>query len=384
VFLTREVILHIDMDAFFTSCEELKNKNLKNKIFVVATRTKHSVVASANYKARALGIKAGMPLFKAKEKLSNLLIIESDLNFYQNMSSQIFTFIKKRYSQKIEVTSIDECYLNVTNNYSTFGTVTNLINNIQKNIWIKFKLTCSIGASFSKFFAKIAANINKPNNFFIINENNYKFKLDNFSINIIPGIGQVAYSKLFALNIKTIKEFKDYLLHNYHNVNNVFNSKIIALGFLNELLGRSNLNINLNKIQKSISIEKTFVNSLGNLNIIYFQFQILVKKLFLEVKSKGFIFSTLKIKLKDTNFCNYLFQIKLKNNNNKFNYVFSKLQLLVKTKWNKKPLRLIGVCFANLQFSFNLYLQKRIFDDNSWKSNLKTIINKKYQTKIIL
>ena len=192
MFLTREVILHIDMDAFFTSCEELKNKNLKNKIFVVATRTKHSVVASANYKARALGIKAGMPLFKAKEKLSNLLIIESDLNFYQNMSLQIFTFIKKRYSQKIEVTSIDECYLNVTNNYAKFGSVTNLILNIQKNIYRQFKLTCSIGASFSKFFAKIAANINKPNNFFIINQHNYQFQLDNFKINIIPGIGLVA------------------------------------------------------------------------------------------------------------------------------------------------------------------------------------------------
>jgi len=371
------------MDAFFTSCEERRNKNLKNKIFVVANRSKSSVVASSNYKARKLGIKSAMPLFKAKQILNNLLIIESDLKYYQTISNQIFVFIKKKYTNKIEVTSIDECYLDVSLIYAKFKNVRGLILNIQKNIFAQFNLTCSIGASFSMFFAKISANINKPNGYFIITEKNYKQIIDHFKIDIVSGIGKSAQLKLLNLNVKTIKDLKLYLQENYNNKNNVFNSKIIAQKLLNEFNGNFNANLNLKHIKKSISVEKTFETNLSNIDLINLQFEKLLKKLFLELNSESFLFKTLKIKLKDVNFNVYSFQSNLKNYSNDFNYVFKKLKSLFKTNWNKNSLRLIGVGFANLKFSFNTFVQEKFLFEEHSKNDLKTKINKKYQAKII-
>ncbi|WP_342268423.1 DNA polymerase IV [Spiroplasma endosymbiont of Aspidapion aeneum] len=199
-----KVILLMDMDAFFASCHEAIDPKLKEKPLVVCSPNSRAIITTSNYKARSIGIKSGMPYFKAKKLSNNLNIATPDYQLYSNFSSKIFELLIDEYTPKVEVASIDECYIDATNIWHKYGSIKKLCLDIQRKIYKEFKLTCSIGASYTRFFAKMAVSFNKPNGVKIIKGDDYKKEIWQLDIEKMFMIGPSTAVKLREINIKTI------------------------------------------------------------------------------------------------------------------------------------------------------------------------------------
>ncbi len=159
----RKTIFHIDLDAFFCSCEEKVDPKLHNTAFVVAGRTKRSVIGCASYPARKLGIRAAMPTYMARQKFPGLTIINGHYELYDKVSMEFFAYIKKHFSNICEEMSIDECFLDVTQTLKHYDNdPIKLAKTLQDNVYKTLKLSVSIGISHNKFLAKMATDLNKP------------------------------------------------------------------------------------------------------------------------------------------------------------------------------------------------------------------------------
>ncbi|WP_186788050.1 hypothetical protein [Spiroplasma clarkii] len=122
---TNKVIFLLDMDAFFAACHIATDQSLADKNVIVATPNNKSIISTASYNARKFGVRAGMPVFKARELCPNLTIVNSDFSLYIKFSHLVFDLISENFTDQIEVASVDECYIDVTNIWKKYGTVKN-------------------------------------------------------------------------------------------------------------------------------------------------------------------------------------------------------------------------------------------------------------------
>jgi DNA polymerase-4 len=155
-------ILHIDINSFFASVEELLNPHYANHPIIVAGRTKRSVVSSANYLARSYGVKAAMPLHLALRLCPNAIIARPHFDVYRNYADKFFNIIAVDFTNRIEVSSIDECYVDITHLIKEHITPYQIAKKIQNTILSKIKLRCSIGIGPNKFLAKMGSDYKKP------------------------------------------------------------------------------------------------------------------------------------------------------------------------------------------------------------------------------
>ncbi len=158
----KKVIIHIDINAFFASCEEANNPSLRGKPIVVGGVTKRSVVASPNYEARKYGIKAAMPIFMVKNLCPEAVVVSHKFELYESYSRQFIDLLLEHISNKIEYASIDECYMDITNLVTTTNTPLKIAQKIQKLVKTKLSLNVSIGISYNKFLAKMGSDYKKP------------------------------------------------------------------------------------------------------------------------------------------------------------------------------------------------------------------------------
>jgi DNA polymerase-4 len=165
------------MDAFFASVEQVKNPSLKDKPFIVCWIGKHSIVSSPNYVARTYGIKAAMPIHTAQNLCKNLILVPIDFKAYQQFHDRFVDIIKSNYSKIIEVSSIDECYIDITHLVKNKIEAIALAKTIQDKIYDELKITCSIGVSNNKFLAKMGSDLRKPFGISPIYKTNIKDKL---------------------------------------------------------------------------------------------------------------------------------------------------------------------------------------------------------------
>ncbi|ATZ18015.1 Y-family DNA polymerase [Mesoplasma melaleucae] len=250
-----KVILHLDMDAFFASCEQAHDKSLRNKPVVVSRNHDKSIIIASSYDARKYGIKVGTPIFKAKElAYGELVIREVNRELYEDYSKRIFNLIKDQFTYKVEVLGIDECFIDGTNIWKRYGNVQNLCLAIQAAVYQETGLTCSIGASFTRLFAKMGSDIKKPNGFTMITKENFKTLIWNKPIEDVIGVGSSSLEKMQNLNVKTVN---DFIKLDQKVINDTFG--LAGYKMYEKLNG-----INNNKIAywdtsiKSISNEKTF------------------------------------------------------------------------------------------------------------------------------
>lgn len=163
--MDRKTIFHIDFDAFFASVEENFNPEYNNKPLVVGSKSNGSIVSSANYIARKFGVRSAMPIFQAKKLCPSLIIAEVDYPKYERVSAYVFSYLRDFVSNKMEVASIDECYMDVTDILEKNSEISasDFAKKIQKQIYELTQLTVSIGISSNLFLAKMASDQNKPN-----------------------------------------------------------------------------------------------------------------------------------------------------------------------------------------------------------------------------
>ncbi len=193
-------IIHVDMDAFFASIEQRDFSEYRGRPLVVGGSAKRGVVAAASYEARKFGIHSAMPSSRAASLCKDLIFVKGRYEVYSSTSKQIME-IFNRYTDLVEAMSLDEAYLDVTENNLNEPLALEIAKQIQNDIWNETQLTASAGVSYNKFLAKIASDLNKPNGIKVIHPTQAVEILSKLPIHKFYGIGKVTADKLRQRNI---------------------------------------------------------------------------------------------------------------------------------------------------------------------------------------
>ena len=200
------LILHVDMDAFFASVEQLDNKSLKGKPVIVGGVSERGVVSTCSYEARKYGIHSAMPIFIARKLCPHGVYLKTRMYRYKEVSKQVFNILKD-VTDIIEPLSIDEAYLDISNN--RFKSGIEAANYIKSRVLREVGLTISIGISYNKFLAKLASDWNKPNGIKVITKDMVPNILLPFPVSKIYGLGKKSVEKLNNMGIFTVKDLYD-------------------------------------------------------------------------------------------------------------------------------------------------------------------------------
>src|SRR5207302_1171750 len=188
-------IIHVDMDAFYASVEQRDDQQLRGKPVIVAWRGNRSVVCAASYEARAFGVRSAMPAMRAERLCPGAVFLPPDFTRYRAVSHDVRE-IFKRHTDRIEPLSLDEAYLDVTENKTGLPTATMVARTIREQIRQELNLTASAGVAPNKFLAKIASDWRKPDGLFVIQPDDVDAFLSPLSVVRLPGVGKVTGEKL--------------------------------------------------------------------------------------------------------------------------------------------------------------------------------------------
>jgi DNA polymerase-4 len=245
-------IVHVDMDAFYASVEQRDNPELRGKPVVVAWRGNRSVVCAASYEARRYGVRSAMPAVRAERLCPEAIFIPPDFVRYKTASSAVRE-IFQRHTNLIEPLSLDEAYLDVTENKMQLPTATRVAKMIREQIREELNLTASAGVAPNKFLAKIASDWKKPNGLFVIQPHEVQSFLLPLPVGRIPGVGQVTENRMKAVGIATVGDLYSLGLS---TLEDHFGSYGLRLYQLARGIDRNP--VVPNRVSKSISAEDTF------------------------------------------------------------------------------------------------------------------------------
>jgi DNA polymerase-4 len=200
-------IVHIDMDAFYASVEQRDDPQLRGKPVIVAWRGKRSVVCAASYEARKFGVRSAMPAVRAERLCPNAVFLPPDFPRYRAVSRQVREILR-RHTDLIEPLSLDEAYLDVSENKTSLRTATLVARTIREQIRTELQLTASAGVAPNKFLAKIASDWKKPDGLFVIQPEEVGAFLLPLPVGRLPGVGKVTEEKLKSFEVHTIMHLR--------------------------------------------------------------------------------------------------------------------------------------------------------------------------------
>jgi DNA polymerase-4 len=207
--MAQRKIVHVDMDAFYASVEQRDDANLRGKPVVVAWRGNRSVVCAASYEARRFGIRSAMPTLRAEHLCPDAIFVPPDFTRYRAVSKQTRE-IFKRHTDLIEPLSLDEAYLDVTENKTGLATATRVARAIKAQIRGELSLTASAGVAPNKFLAKIASDWRKPDGLFVIQPEDIDTFLPPLPVGRLPGVGKVTELRLSEMGVKTVGDLRAF------------------------------------------------------------------------------------------------------------------------------------------------------------------------------
>jgi DNA polymerase-4 len=200
-------IIHVDMDAFYASVEQRDDPQLRGKPVVVAWKGNRSVVCAASYEARAYGVRSAMPAVRAERLCPAAIFVAPDFTRYRAVSKSVRE-IFQRHTDLIEPLSLDEAYLDVTQNKTGVPTATLVARTIREQIRHELNLTASAGVAPNKFLAKLASDWRKPDGLFVIQPEEIDAFLVPLPVGRLPGVGKVTGEKLAKLGIQTVGDLR--------------------------------------------------------------------------------------------------------------------------------------------------------------------------------
>jgi len=248
---TRKII-HVDMDAFYASVEQRDDPQLRGKPVVVAWRGKRSVVCAASYEARKFGVRSAMPAVTAERLCPDAIFIPPDFTRYRTVSRSVRE-IFLRHTDLVEPLSLDEAYLDVTENKSNLSSATEVAQTIRQQIREEQNLTASAGVAPNKFLAKIASDWRKPDGLFVIKPAEVFDFLTPLPVERIPGVGKVTARRLAEMNIRTVGDIRALDLPALQQRFGRYGMRLHELA-----LGIDNNPVEPNRPTQSISAEDTF------------------------------------------------------------------------------------------------------------------------------
>ena len=200
--MNHRIILHIDMDAFFISVEQRDDPSLRGRAAAVCGSLSRSVVTSANYEARPYGIRAGMPVQEAKRKCPQLILVKGNHSKYTETAARIFSVLKE-VTPLVEVASIDEAYLDITQSVLLFKSPLHIARSIKDRIRDQERLTCSVGIAPNRLLAKVGSRLKKPDGLVVIPKEGVDSLLKELPVSRLFGIGPKLEKELNGMGIVT-------------------------------------------------------------------------------------------------------------------------------------------------------------------------------------
>lgn len=379
-------IFHLDLDAFFASVEEAKNPKLKSKPVVISSHSMNSVISTANYVARKKGIKSAMPIFKAKQLCPELIIVPLDFHSYEEYSIKFINILKEKFTNQIEICSIDECYMDVNKILSKYkNDPIFLAKKIQQKISTALNITVSVGIGYNKFTAKMATDINKPNGVTVINDENYKQILWPMDIGQMFFVGKKTAEKLKEININTIGDLAQY--SDLDKLKSVLNKNWLEYHQHANGLGNDQLDYSKN-VPKSLSVSRTFLSPTSNEIEIINEIKTLTIELFEKLKYHNLSAKTYGIHYKDINRNSFTKNMTLSKYICTYEDLLDNLIKLFEDIYSNQTWRLIGVNVSNLiQLETNednifSFIKNDKKNENKIDDIIK-IINEKFEQNLV-
>lgn len=334
-------IIHIDMDAFYASVEQHDNPELKGKPVCVGGG-QYGVVAAASYEARKYGIRSAMPGRLALEKCPHLIVIKPRFQRYKEISQQIRSIFYE-YTDLVEPLSLDEAYLDVTENKKNIESANEIAKEIRRKIFETTGLTASAGISVNKFLAKVASDYNKPNGQKTVHPTQIQDFMEKLPIEKFYGIGKVTANKMHELHIFSGKDLKAKSLE-----------QLIALFgksgayYYNVVRGIHHSEVKPFRIAKSVGVEETFFENLLEENEVFSQLKTIAEALEGRAEKKNILGKTLTLKIKYKDFSVFTRSKTRESFYSGADDFFNTAQTLWELRPYDKPIRLLGISLSNL------------------------------------
>jgi len=249
---TSRKIVHIDMDAFYASVEQRDDPSLRGKPVVVAWKGKRSVVCAASYEARRFGVRSAMPAITAERLCPEAIFVAPDFTRYKE-ASQGAREIFHRHTDLVEPLSLDEAYLDVTENKTGLPTATRVAKTIRQQIREELNLTVSAGVAPNKFLAKIASDWRKPDGLFVIQPHEVQDFLLPLPVGRVPGVGKVTESRMQTVGVTTVGDLYRLKLSDLEDYFGSYGTRLYQLA-----RGIDHNPVIADRASKSISAEDTF------------------------------------------------------------------------------------------------------------------------------
>ena len=336
-------IIHIDMDAFFASVEQRDNPQYRGKPIAVGHSGTRGVVMTASYEARKFGVRSAMSSKYALKLCPNLIFVASHFDVYKTASKKMKE-IFLRYTDLIEPISIDEAFLDVTENKLNISSATIIAKKIKQNIKDELNLTATAGVSINKFLAKVASGLNKPDGLNVIKPGETEKFIDQLPIKKIPGIGKVTGEKFENLGVKLGKDLKklelQFLLNKFGKQGKYFYNVVRCV---------DNNPIKTNRIRKSIGAELTFSEDIDDIGAMLLKLEkiaVIVENRMNKISTYG---KTLTLKVKYFDFKQITRSKTLKEEVKTKDELFEiSKKLFFSHDVEKRPIRLLGIYLSNL------------------------------------
>jgi nucleotidyltransferase/DNA polymerase involved in DNA repair len=342
-----QVIIHVDMDAFFASVEQLHHPEWRGKPVIVGADPKEGsgrgVVSTASYEARKYGVHSAMPISKAFRLCPHGIYVVPHGNLYSDYSKQVFEILYQ-FTPVVEILSIDEAFLDVTGSLHLYDSIENLGKEIKTRIFKNTGLTASLGIAPNKSIAKIASDYKKPDGLTIVSQSNIQDFLDPLSITKLFGVGRKMHDALQRLGIKIVKD-----LYNYPK--SFLEEKFGEMGahIYNMARGIDDRCVQIHEEIKSISHETTFAADLVDEDYLTNTMLHLSAKVSQRLRKRGLKGKTIQLKIRFDDFTTYTRRKTLVN----YTYLTDDiyrigLKMLNEFQPFEKPIRLIGIGVSQL------------------------------------
>jgi len=335
-------IIHVDMDAFYASVEQLDNPDLRGKPVAVGGSEKRGVVSAASYEARKFGVKSAMSGMLAKQKCPHLIFVPPRFDRYKEISTKIREIFFD-YTDLVEPLSLDEAYLDVTKNKKGNPSASLIAKEIRNRIWEELELRASAGVSVNKFLAKVASDINKPNGQKTIPPEEVIPFLETLSVNKFYGVGKVTAAKMHNLGIFTGNDLKKRSLE---ELTKLFGKS--GSFYHNIVRGIHRSEVKPNRTRKSIAAERTFSDNISSEVFMLEKLNKIAEELerrMIRSKTKG---KTITLKIKYSDFTQQTRSKTIQEFIQKKEEFMPIVEELLYQDEMKNSVRLLGISFGNL------------------------------------
>lgn len=337
------VLFHIDLNSFFASAEILRNSALEGLPVVVAGLHRRSVVSTASYEARRYGVHSAMPLLMAQEKCPNLVVVQGDYAWYEELSERFFRLVRQ-FTPYVEPASIDECFVDVSEVIQNYKRPLDLAWTMQQRINEELRLPCSIGVAPNKFLAKMASDMRKPMGITVLRKHEIARKLWPLPITEMWGIGKKSQPLLQANGITTIgdlanpdNESKILTLLGKHAYTQIQNAR-----------GNDTNRLSYNTTVQSLSQSKTLDRDIEEYDEVKTVLRQLAHSLAQRAKSEDLKGSLISLSIRYYDFTNAVRSMSLTHYTNDETLLFEQALLLFDRNQNGKPIRHLGIGLGSL------------------------------------